>query len=237
LKKVRAKLETIYYGSGGKPENLKNAILKGKGNKGHDVSGFSGYDDELSDLGEPATGAAIASATAVIASIAGILKGIGNIFPKKEEGSEDFENTESSEQGATSSTNLDEKKTVAPSITDEGKANPESNVAPSGESNLTAMMKTSNPESKDSKTEEDDDDPKKKEGEGIWEKNKKWMKPTLIGVGGVGLLALGYKVITSRKPTPTTPKSKPLNGARKRKKTIPKKSTPHKKTIHKQSLF
>lgn len=237
LKKVRAKLETIYYGSGGKPENLKNAILKGKGNKGHDVSGFSGYDDELADLGEPATGAAIASATAVIASIAGILKGIGNIFPKKEEGSEDFENTESGEQGATSSTNLDEKKTVAPSITDEGKANPESNVAPSGESNPTAMMKTSNPENKDSKTEEDDDDPKKKEGEGIWEKNKKWMKPTLIGVGGVGLLALGYKVITSHKPTPTVPKTKPLNGVRKLKKTIPKKSTPHKKIIHKQSLF
>lgn len=234
LKKVRAKLETIYYGSGGKPENLKKAILKGKGNKGHEVNGFEGYDDEL---GEPATGAAIASATAVIASIAGILKSIGNIFPKKEEGSEDFENTEGGEQGATSPTSIDEKKTVAPSISDEGKANPESNVAPGSESTPTAMMRTANPESKEAKAEEEDDDPKKKEGEGIWEKNKKWMKPTLIGVGGVGLLVLGYKAFTSHKPPIPTAKAKPMNGVRKRKKTNHKNSTSKKQIIHKQSLF
>lgn len=237
LKKVRAKLESIYFGSGGKPENLKNAILKGKGNRGHDVSGFDGSYDELSDLGEPATGAAIASASAIIASIAGILKGIGNIFPKKEEGSADFENTESGEQGATSSTTLDEKKTVAPSITDDGKANPESNVAPSSESTPNAMMRAANTEAKEAKADEEEDDPKKKETDGIWEKNKKWMKPTLIGVGGAGILYLGYKAFTSRKPPPPATKSKPLQGVHKRKKSIPKKSARKKQVIHKQSLF
>ena len=231
LKKVRAKLESIYFGSGGQPENLKKAILKGKGNKGHEVNGFEGYDDEL---GEPATGAAIASATAVIASIAGILKSIGNIFPKKEEGSADFENTENGEQKATSSVSIDEGKTVAPSITEEGKANPDSNVAPSGESTPTTMMRTANTESKEEKKEENDDETKK---EGIWEKNKKWMKPTLIGVGGVGLLVLGYKAFTSHKPPIPPARGKPMNGVHKRKKAKTKKHHSKKQIIHKQSLF
>jgi hypothetical protein len=249
LKKVRAKLESIFYGSGGKPENLKSAILKGKGNKGKEVNGFEGmdymdentplssllgdvYENDFGELGEPATGAAIATATAVISTIAALLKGIGSIFPKKEEGSQDFENTEGGEQGANSATSMDVNKTVAPSITEDGTANPESNVTPNGESNSTAMMKTANPESKEAKTEEDD---AKKEG--MWEKNKKWMKPTLIGVGGVGLLVLGYKAFTSHKPPIPTARAKPMNGVRKRKKTTPKKSTSKKQTIHKQSLF
>ncbi len=33
LKRVREKLEKIFYGAGGKPENLKKAILKGRGNR------------------------------------------------------------------------------------------------------------------------------------------------------------------------------------------------------------
>ena len=244
LKNVRAKLESIFYGSGGKPESLKNAILKGKGNKGHEVNGFGGYEDELSDLGDPATGAALASATAVIASIAGVLKSIGNLFPKHDEASQDFENTESAnDQSTTSSTSIDEKKTVEPSITEEGKANPQSNVAPSSEtdntSNQTAMMRTTNPANKEASAtdEKSDDDTNKKDGESMWDKNKKWMKPTLIGVGSVGLLFLGYKVLNANKPKASPTKSKSLNGVRKRKKSQPKKTHHKKRTVHKQSLF
>ncbi len=40
LVKTRQKLEEIFYGAGGKPENLKKAILKGKGNKDKAVSGL-----------------------------------------------------------------------------------------------------------------------------------------------------------------------------------------------------
>jgi hypothetical protein len=229
LKKVRAKLEGIFFSSGGKPENLKNAILKGKGNRGHEVQGFEGYDDEL---GDPATGASLASATAVIASIAGILKSIGNIFPKKEGGAKDFENTENGEQGAISPTSLDEKKTVEPSITEEGKANPESNVSPESNgntSNPSTMMKVANSTAQDEKTTDD--------SESMWEKNKKWMKPTLIGVGGAGLLFLGYKVLASNKPKATSSRAKPINGISKRKKASARKSSHKKKTIHKKSLF
>lgn len=37
MKTVREKLEKIFYGAGGKPENLKKAILKGHGNKNKEV--------------------------------------------------------------------------------------------------------------------------------------------------------------------------------------------------------
>ena len=120
------------------------------------------YDSDFGELGEPATGAAIATATAVISTIAGLLKGIGSIFPKKEEGSQDFENTEGGEQGASSSTSMDENNTVAPSITEEGKANPESNIAPQNNSSgasSTAMMKTTG-------SDENDDGSGNKEGRG-----------------------------------------------------------------------
>lgn len=51
---VRQKLENIFYGAGGKPENLKKAILKGKGNKDHAVNGFElleGFGDYSTDSG------------------------------------------------------------------------------------------------------------------------------------------------------------------------------------------
>ncbi len=42
LVELRQKLEKIFYGAGGKPENLKKAILKGKGNKDGGVHGIDG---------------------------------------------------------------------------------------------------------------------------------------------------------------------------------------------------
>jgi hypothetical protein len=49
MKGVRSKLEQLFYGAGGKPENLKNAMLTGKGNQERDVPlnglyGFHGLD-------------------------------------------------------------------------------------------------------------------------------------------------------------------------------------------------
>jgi len=83
LKTVLAKVEKIFYGAGGKPANLKKAILTGHGNKHHDVAGLSGlngntplsellgevYHDEFVDgvglsgngLGEPGTASAVAA--------------------------------------------------------------------------------------------------------------------------------------------------------------------------------
>lgn len=43
LVEARKKLEKIFYGAGGKPENMKKAIMNGKGNKNHEVHGLDGF--------------------------------------------------------------------------------------------------------------------------------------------------------------------------------------------------
>ncbi|MCU0432514.1 MAG: hypothetical protein MUC87_03540 [Bacteroidia bacterium] len=101
-KTVRDKLENIFYSAGGMKENLREAILTGKGNENKEVSGliFSGFGDltagRLSDvlgedlfarenpaalngLGEPITGAALAAASAAVATLNELLKKIGSI--------------------------------------------------------------------------------------------------------------------------------------------------------------
>lgn len=125
LKQVLSRLEKIYHGAGGKTSNLKNAILKGKGNARKEVSGLGlidpqeivvyGLDESLplsellgiemylsenqeylnglhGELGEPATGAALAAASSAIAAISAALKQVGNIFKGKHP---DFTNAES----------------------------------------------------------------------------------------------------------------------------------------------
>jgi len=104
LKKVKDKAETIYWQAGGKKENLKKAILGGKGNKDKKVpmSGLDGLDDVYADeqeyniirygtvnglngddeLGEPVTAASIASATAVLSAVAAALSQVKGLFKK-----------------------------------------------------------------------------------------------------------------------------------------------------------
>ena len=117
LRSILKKLEDVFYSGGGKKENLKKAILTGKGNKDREVNGLgmvaddsyydentplnvllSGIDDDealegLGDLGEPATGAAVAAASSAMAIIAALIKKIGGLkkgggdAPSGEEGS------------------------------------------------------------------------------------------------------------------------------------------------------
>lgn len=110
LKQVLAKTEKIFYVSGGKPENLRKAIITGRGNRNHEVAGFDGhnestplnellgaiYQDEFVNGVEglagdgmgvvtaAATTASITAATGTMAAIAALLKQVGSIFPKKE---------------------------------------------------------------------------------------------------------------------------------------------------------
>lgn len=110
LKQVLAKTEKIFYASGGKPENLRKAIITGRGNRNHEVAGFDGF-SETTPLNEllgaiyqdefvngieglsgdgmgvvtaAATTASITAATGTMAAIAALLKQVGSIFPKKE---------------------------------------------------------------------------------------------------------------------------------------------------------
>lgn len=274
LKKIRSKLEVIFYGSGGKPENLKNAVLKGKGNRGKEVSGLGYmdyneytpigdllgdiYEGDINGLGEPATGAAIAAATAAVTAIAAILKSVGNIFQAKNgEGNADFENAENAGAESTESpVTIDENKTVPPSITEEGKANPESNIAPqsnatteaggggssSGGGGNTMMVKSAETPAppSDEETEkgsgEKGNGAKGKVGE-MWEKNKKWAKPTLIAVGAGSILFMGYKMMNARKHSTPAPVNG-LEGVKRKHKAKPKaRKQPAKQTFKNQTLF
>ncbi len=131
---TRQRLENLLYKAGGKPDNLRKAIMSGKGNKDKAVNGFDGLDgmveymneytplDQLlgqeihyseniegfegvGELGEPFTLASIAAASGVIAGIAGMLKQVGDIFQKKGKGSQDFDEAKNEQA---------EKETVAP---------------------------------------------------------------------------------------------------------------------------
>jgi hypothetical protein len=118
IKSVLAKTEKIFYGAGGKPENLRKAILTGHGNRNHEVVGTDGldglgintpmsellgsiYQDEfvtgmegfegfegVEGLGEPATAAAITAASGAMATLAALLKSVGPLFPAKDKSGE-----------------------------------------------------------------------------------------------------------------------------------------------------
>jgi hypothetical protein len=99
VRSIKDRAETVYWQAGGKKENLKKAILQGKGNKDKKVplnglSGMDGLDNVYADmdeyniihsnniegLGEIASATAITAATAAVAAIAGALKQVTGLF-------------------------------------------------------------------------------------------------------------------------------------------------------------
>ena len=111
LKRIREKLEKIFFGAGGKTENLKKAILTGKGNRdrkvvlnglGEVIDPISDEDDLKTILGDDiyydevvedgvnglgiiataSTATAVAAASGIIGSIAALIKKLGSLFKK-----------------------------------------------------------------------------------------------------------------------------------------------------------
>ena len=96
LRTIKDRAETVYWQAGGKKENLKKAILQGKGNSDRSVAvnGLNGIDDVYADLdeyyiihdngvnglGELASGTAIAAASSAVAVIAAALKQVKGLF-------------------------------------------------------------------------------------------------------------------------------------------------------------
>jgi hypothetical protein len=100
-REVLSKLGKAFYAAGGDRDNLKQAILTGKGNAGKEVSGFGNYPaydpfnanqkarmllgedvwksefSGLGELGEPVSAATLGAAMTVITTIAAALKKIG----------------------------------------------------------------------------------------------------------------------------------------------------------------
>lgn len=292
---TRQKLEKIFYGAGGNEKNLKKAILGGKGNKDKAVAGLDGLSlsgieymsvytplpqllgpdiyysenvegfEGLGQLGEPVTLASVGAAMGVLAGIVAALKQIGDIFPKKTKGSEDFDEktNEAAENnapvpGTTPVPNSVDNAASAPIPTDKPlveesfKTTDSSPVSTSTQRTETSYSTATNPylspsESSDTFVEEKDDsllpttqsnqiavptttdtgntpEPTK---ETFWDKNKSWLKPVAIGVGGISLIAIGFAVM---KPKNAQSRSSPqtLSG-------IPKKSKKHKRKTKNKS--
>lgn len=281
LKKVKDKLQGIFYGAGGIPENFQKAILTGRGNRDKQVSGLgyiaddmSGLDkyssteellgsdiyqseslDQLNGLGEPYSAAAsVTAATTILTAIAGLLKGIGNILPKKDKGAKDFEEGggEASESGGggesggdTSSSSSGESGGSADMNFDSGSSNSSGKPMMIKKSNTPSQNEDAGSGGDDSgggdssgsanksankETSSGGDDPKP---EGFWDKNKKWIKPVGIGVGALGLLYAGYRMVTGGKKQTAKPALSGIPKSKKKKRKGGKrtavKSKKHKK--------
>jgi hypothetical protein len=286
LVKTREKLENIFTTAGGNINNLKKAILKGKGNKNKEVAvnglGFLGSDTSvlymdtntpLSELLGPdiyydenvrgmegfegfgelgvATTAAVAAASGAVAAIAKILSSIGNIFGGNQKGSEDFSEgqaaaaeKEITDTPAASNPSSTAMPVVSTAASDSAAADPSENiaaarVAPESSnavalvdnesedstslpvaSNTTINSTTNTTASTTSKASPTNND-------GFWQKNKKWLLPTVIGVGGLAAIAIGMKLL---KPA-NKPVSGLLAGPPKKRKSSKKKKGRKKKAV------
>jgi hypothetical protein len=246
LKSVREKIEKIYYNAGGKIEALKDAILKGRGNKGKEVSGLGQigtqqplsrilgadlYNSEvlhgLGALGEPYSAtAAITAATAALTAIALLLKSIGSIFPPKKKGSEDFQNVDNATANTNASdapSSLDEAtwdiNTTTPSV----QTKPAVTIKNSASTSLSpsgAQDFTVSPtrQTDQSSSQSPAVEPTADKPPGFWEKNKKWLLPTSIGAGVLALGYAGFRMIKKNKPEPKVRTGHAVAGIPKSKK-------------------
>jgi hypothetical protein len=252
LVKVKEKLESIFETAGGNPNNLKKAILKGKGNKNKEVSlngisfgdtdyavlymdqntplaellgpdiyhsenveGMEGFEG-FGGLGELGIAPAIAAASAAVAAIAKIVGSIGNIFGGKGKGSEDFAEGESAA--------ADKEIAQTPSATPSSALSSGSSASSSGSSSDDGLLPATASSSKAATASDGENDTEVPSNpgvqaassnptptlvtsdntsttpapEGFWQKNKKWLVPTLIGVGGITVIAVGMKFLKSR---------------------------------------
>lgn len=183
------------------------------------VIGQDVYEDEflsdptvqgLGELGEPATGAALAAASGIIGTIVGLLKKLGNLFPQKKNA--DFDDAEVTPEDQ--------------AILEEGTATYETDVDLDAmttdfeEKSLTTKSTTTADNS-----DSDDQEPS------FWEKHKKWLKPTLWGTGIATALGIGYALLRPKEEEKKKP-TKSLNGTP-AKKTTKRKTTKRKATKRK----
>lgn len=238
LKQVKDKMEKIFYGAGGNPKNFKEAILTGRGNEKREVplsglgeistpsakgmttstplttvlgqemyySEFMNGSQEiegLGSLGEPATATAIASASGVMAAIAALLKNLGNLFPKKNKEAADFDDVADANAEA-EKVNTSTEQTDLDKLTQdlENETKQTRSVTTTTEDGSTTTTTTG-----DGTTTESGDTKPPTEAS-WWDRNKKWLKPTLWGTGIASALGIGYLAL------------KPKKGAKKKEKAL-----------------
>jgi hypothetical protein len=225
LRKVLSKLEEIFYGAGGKKENLKKAILTSRGNKDKAVNGLgeidfssaNNYFDQYTplpallghdvfnsenmmedgELGELGEPVTAASIAAATGALATIAKVLKSVGDIFPKGHK-----------------------LNDSGNDEGSATETVDVDVSAED--TPQQKSSSANGSG--------DPA---NETFWDKNKSWLKPTLIGTGVLGAIFIGYKVMHGSKPKKSNSSlngiedddDEELNGIKRRRRTRKAKRT------------
>jgi hypothetical protein len=248
LKDVMQKLEKIFYGAGGKPENLKSAILTGRGNANKAVNGLGYPFDEnvpqmsaktplhlilgqeifysenmdqgeelqgLGELGEPITAASMTAASGVIATLAALLKNIGELFPKGKKENEDF--TETANANATPEETADLTRLTEDLVTQE------ENTAQVQQRSVTTEPPENFEEISPATNTPTDVTPTDTDKPSWWEENKKWLKPSLwITGGGLAALGIGIAVYKSKKKPKAAPQLSGVNKKGKGKKAAKK---------------
>lgn len=264
LVQIRTKLERIFFGVGGKTANLKKAILSGKGNSDRKVVlnglgsiietvededdlitiiGADIYHDEIeegvSGLGAVATGAAIASATGVIGTIAALIKKLGVLFKKNtpEASQEEIQEVEDNDVEQIRKFNFKNLQRMA---SKKAQMIPNSREFPS----LVVPTSYSVPEERNEVpfrrqelTEEfpspEEDKPKKK-GVVKWVEGNKALTAGIV-VTAIGGTFLAIKALKKKKkPLSGVPKKKRKQAVKKKPKRVVKK--PVKKTRSKKKV-
>ena len=176
------------------------------------INGMEGF----GELGEPITMSTIAAAAGVIAGIVAMLKDVGNIFQKKTKEAEDFD--EKKNEVAENDTPVPSGATqpILPTVITKSNADVQENTSQSDtmvtdEPENTVLVKTNQGQTSEAKnevapvttsennvtTKENTDNPG--DNPGFWEKNKKWLKPVAIGVGGLTIIGIGYAMMKGGK--------------------------------------
>jgi hypothetical protein len=234
-----------------------------------ELLGMEVYQDEnvngmgdFGELGEPITLASIAAAAGVVAGIVAMLKDVGNIFQKKTKGAEDFDEKVNEDADKNSPVPINPPPTALPNvIINEATPTPDSNIptelpvrvaeankmvvkanAAVNEnndaviySNAAEKAVTNNADNKntDNNNNNNNDNP------GFWEKNKQWLKPVAIGVGGLTVIGIGYAMFKgSKTQNKSSPPTKSLSGApnNSRKKNHQRNKS-HKSKHHKKKAI
>lgn len=192
------------------------------------MEGFAGF----GALGEPATAASVAAATGIIAAIAKALKSVGDIFGgKKGQGSADFDEKEVTAAEAKDAAALPAANTGATSG-ESPASQPADDSASTGAENASitpaaasvAQTAVSDTTSLVASSSASDTPPTT---ETFWSKNKKWLLPAAIGIGGITVIAVmmngGHKGHAVNGLN-GTPKRKKNQGRKKKNKHSKKQS-------------
>lgn len=179
------------------------------------VNGMEG----LGQLGEPITLSSIAAAAGVIAGIVAMLKDVGNIFQKKTKEAEDFDEKKNEEADKENPVPVP-PPTATPGIVPtvitkpaaENTDSPDKSLpVPTEEPANNVIVKTSsepvvtikndavNPDAPVTNINAKDNPADNSDNPGFWEKNKKWLKPVAIGVGGLTIIGIGYSLMKGGK--------------------------------------